>query len=263
MLNKNQVHHFHSFGFLIIRQMFTCDEVKALILETEAACVKKLGREMGEKESFWAGEFVEESPALMKLVEDDRIYLVMKKLLGEDIIWNGSEGMRGINPELANHSWHFDGHKTSRNLDYLRTKVMLYLDPQSKDSGALRVIPGSHRDPFHKELMALQDAHQTPKPVCFGIEGPQIPSYAIETEPGDIVIFNQWLYHAVYGKQGLRRAIVLKFAPRPRTKAHFTMLWNGSSPVFEPHSVFRNNQSARIQGLVEGFEELGQKTEFC
>ena len=57
----------------------------------------------------------------MKLVEDDRIYLVMEKLLGEDLIWIGSEGMGGIDPELANHSWHFDGHKTSRNLDYLQS----------------------------------------------------------------------------------------------------------------------------------------------
>ena len=257
MLNQGQIDYFKTFGFLIIRQMFTSEEIKALILATETVCAKKLKREIGEKEWFWFDNFIEEDPALMKLVEDDRIYLVMEKLLGEDLIWIGSEGMGGIDPELANHSWHFDGHKTSRNLDYLRTKVMIYLDAQRKDTGALRVIPGSHKDPFHQELLALQDAHLAAKPICFGIEGAQIPSCAVETEPGDIVIFNQWLYHAVYRKQGKRRVLVLKFGPRPCKKADFAILRERSSQVFEAHSAFRNSQSNRIQKLIEGFGELG------
>lgn len=52
---------------------------------------------------------METRPALMRLVEDDRIYQTVTELLGDDLIWIGSEGMWGIDPGLADHTWHFDG----------------------------------------------------------------------------------------------------------------------------------------------------------
>ncbi len=150
MLTEAQIAHFQTFGFLVIRQAFTRSEVEALIREADAAYAEKSDREKDGSSSMWTSESVEERPALMKLMEDDRIYLSIGGLLDRDFIWNGSEIMWGIDPKLADHTWHFDGHKTSRNLDYPRTKVMLYLDPQRKDTGALRVIPGSHRILFTK-----------------------------------------------------------------------------------------------------------------
>ncbi len=261
MLSSGQIAHFHTFGYLVIRRAFTRDEVEELIRKAATVYAKKLGRDIGDEEWLWEPGFIEESPELMKLVEDDRIYLPMVELLGEDLIWIGSEGMWGIDPKLADHSWHFDGFRTSQHLDYTRTKVMLYLDPQKKDTGALRVIPGSHRDPFHQALMPLQDAHISGDPGCFGVQGPQIPSCAVETEPGDIVLFNQWLYHAVYGKAGKRRVIVFKFGPRPRKESHQAMLRDGAPDVFRPHASFRDSEIPRIRRLVDGFFELGKKAE--
>lgn len=251
MLSSGQIEHFHTFGFLVIRQAFAREEIEALIREAGVTCAQKLGRDIGEEEWLWDGEFVESSPALMRLVEDDRIYLAVTQLLGDDLIWIGSEGMWGIDPRLADHTWHFDGFKSLQHLDYPRTKVMLYLDPQTKDTGALRVIPGSHRDPFHQALIPLQDAHNGGDPSPFGVEGPRIPGCAIETQPGDIVLFNQWLYHAVYGKAGKRRVIVFKFGPRPRTEAHLNMLRDGSPSIFTPHASFLKSERPRIRQLVE------------
>ena len=260
MLSSGQIAHFHTFGYLVIRRAFTRDEVGVLIREAAVACARKLGRDIGEEEWLWKPGFIEESPELLELVEDDRIYLPMMELLGEDLIWIGSEGMWGIDPKLADHSWHFDGYMTSQHLDYPRTKVMLYLDPQRRDNGALRVIPGSHRDPFHQALMPLQDAHYNGDDRCFGVEEPQIPGCAIETEPGDIVLFNQWLYHAVYGKAGKRRVIVFKFGPRLRTEHHLAMMRDGAPDVFRPHAAFRNSKRPRIRGLIDGLVEPGQQT---
>ena len=261
MLSGSQIAHFHTFGFLVVRQAFVPGEVEELVNEAADLCAQKLGRHIGEEEWLWAPGFVEESPVLMKLVEDDRIYLAMKDLLGDELIWIGSEVMWGIDPKLADHSWHFDGFKTSKHLDYPRTKVMLYLDPQKKDTGALRVIPGSHRDPFHQALMPLQDAHIDGDDRCFGVEGPRIPSCAIETEPGDIVFFNQWLYHAVYGKAGKRRVIVFKFGPGPKTETHLAMLRDVAPDVFKPHASFLKSGSPRIRYLIEGMGALGGKAE--
>ncbi len=261
MLSKDQIAHFHTFGFLVIRRAFSPEEVDGLIREAAEACAKKLDRDIGEEEWLWEPGIIEERPALMKLVEDDRIYLPMQDLLGEDLIWIGSEGMWGIDPKLANHNWHFDGYMASQHLDYIRTKVMLYLDPQQKDTGALRIIPGSHRDPFHQALMPLQDAHHGGDSLCFGVEGTRIPACAVETEPGDIVIFNQWLYHAVYGKAGKRRVIVFKFGPRPYTEEHLAMLRDGAPFVFQPHASFCNSKRPRIRRLIDGLVELGQKAD--
>ena len=261
MLTEAQIAHFQTFGFLVIRQAFTRSEVEALIREADAAYAAKSDREKDGSSSMWTSELVEERPALMKLMEDDRIYLSIGGLLGRDFIWNGSEIMWGIDTTLADHTWHFDGHKTSRNLDYPRTKVMLYLDPQRRDTGALRVIPGSHRDPLHKALFPLQDAHLGGDPNPYGVEGPQIPACAIETDPGDIVFFNQWLYHAVYGKEGKRRVIVLKFGPRPRTDAHLAMLRDGAPAGFAPHPALSNSKRLRIRRLAEACSELEAQVE--
>ena len=261
MLTEAQIAHFRTFGFLVIRQAFTGEEVEAMVREADAAYAEKKARETDGSTSTWTwtSGYVEEQPALTKLVEDDRIYLSIGELLGGDFIWIGSEIMWGIDPKLADHTWHFDGHKTARHLDYTRTKVMLYLDPQRKDTGALRVIPGSHRDPFHQTLFPLQDAHLGGDPSPYGVEGPQVPACAVETDPGDVVFFNQWLYHAVYGKEGKRRVIIFKFGPRPRSEAHLAMLRDGAPSIFTPHPSFRDSKRPRIRRLVEGLAELAEQ----
>ena len=256
MLSHEQIAHFRTFGFLVIRQAFTGEEVEALVREADAAYSEKTDRGDDGSDSMWASGCVESQPALTKVVEDDRIYLAMEDLLGEDFIWIGSEIMWGIDPKLADHTWHFDGHKSARHLDYPRTKVMLYLDPQRRDTGALRVIPGSHRDPLHETLFPLQDAHLGGDPSPYGVEGPQVPACAVETDPGDVVFINQWLYHAVYGKEGKRRVVIFKFGPRPRTEAHLAMLREGAPSIFTPHPSFRDSERPRIRNLVEGLAEL-------
>lgn len=280
MLSREQIAHFRTFGFLIIRQAFTGEKVEALVREADGAYAEKTAREADaayaektDREAdaaaaemtdggndgatfMWASGLVEERPALTELVEDDRIYLAIRELLGGDCIWIGSEVMWGIDPKLADHTWHFDGHKSARHLDYPRTKVMLYLDPQRRDTGALRVIPGSHRDPLHETLFPLQDAHLGGDPSPYGVEGPQVPACAVETDPGDVVFFNQWLYHAVYGKEGKRRVIIFKFGPRPRTEAHLAMLRENAPSIFTPHPSFRDSERPRIRNLVEGLADL-------
>ena len=254
MLTEKQITYFHTFGFLVIRQAFEKNEVNELIKQVDDAFLKKQPPQ--DKDSFWVGDFIEDNPGFIKLVEDDRIYLVMKDLLGHNFIWRGAEGMGGIDHNLVNHSWHFDGHKGSQSLDYLRTKVMLYLDPQQKSTGALRVIPGSHRDPFHEALMPLQEAHLKEESNCFGVTGRLIPGKPIETEPGDVVIFNQWLYHGAFDKLGKRRVIVLKFGPHPEKEEHFSTLLDGAPNLFDVNQSFRRSSSPRVQKLVDAIDTL-------
>ena len=50
----------------------------------------------------------------------------------------------------------------------------------------------------------------------FGVGGTESPYFALDSEPGDIVMFRGGLYHASYGGGDHRRMFTLNFAARPR-----------------------------------------------
>ena len=85
-----------------------------------------------------------------------------------------------------------------------------------------------------------------------------MPAHVVETTPGDMVIFNQWLFHAVYGNCGRRRNIVLKFADRATTEVELGVL-KRSPEVFNPHEALRNSHSPRIQHMTGGLAALGDR----
>ena len=260
MLTAEQITCFNTFGCLVFRQIFSPEEIEAITRAAEEVWEKELGRQPGEEEPITTDPFVEKHPRLTQLVEDDRIYQPMAQLLGKDFIWSSSEGNRGFSPGQDAHHWHADRHGIEE-LNYTRIKIMLYLDALQKEEGCLRVIPGSHRSPLHEDLDPFQRRHVESNPTFFGMNGADVPCYAVETEPGDIVVFNQSLYHAVYGKRGRRRFIALKFAVRPVSGAQIASLNRWSPYAYRPEETFLNSRNPRIQGMVKGLVELGAKAE--
>ena len=127
-----------------------------------------------------------ERPPLHWVAEDDRIYLALEELLEPDIAWMGSEGQR----YFSDSNWHPDGWLPNMR----RIKVAVYLDALAKETGCLRVIPGSHRNPTHDALESLRN----PESMPFGVVPADVPSHAIETQPGDVVFFNMNLWHASF-----------------------------------------------------------------
>lgn len=258
MLTQGQINHFDTFGFLVHRQAFDADETESLSREFESVCAQLLGRTPGDGDSLWRQPFVENSPALSRLVEDDRIYLPVQDLLGEGFLWGGSEGMWGFESSLADHQWHADGGWIADQMTTHRLKVMLYLDPQRRDTGALRIIPGSHRATLHEALVSFNDIANQAEPRYHGLPGTEVPCHPIETDPGDIVFFNNWLFHAVYGKVHPRRSIVLKFVEAPTTAAHWTEIREAES-MLEIHDAFLESDSPRIGGLVERLQAAANR----
>ncbi len=257
MLSTDQIACFETFGFLFFRQVFSSEEMERITNAAEEVWEKRLGHQAGEAEALSMGNFIESHPELERLAEDPRVYDAAAHLMGPDLIWSGSEGNRGIRGGDEIHQWHAD-REGAKELDYLRIKFMLYLDPMRKETGALRVIPGSHRMPLHEDLASFRDRYDEENPLFFGVEGPDVPCHVVETVPGDLLMFNQSIYHAVYGKRDRRRRyIALKFAARPITEAHIASLKEWSSGVFQPDEAFLNSDRPRIRGLVEGLVELG------
>ena len=259
MLTKEQIDYFECFGFLHLRQAFSNAEVQEIgdaaerVFETEVG--RLTGEEYGEVDAI-----VERDPRLTQLVTDERIHEPVRQLLGDDFLWSGSEGKRGIPPRLKAHHWHAD-RPGDVEAAYNRLKIMLYLDSLEKETGAFRVIPGSHRPGFNESLMSFNDDHLGENPRFFGLEGPDVPCHSAETTPGDIVIFHHSLYHAVYGKRGARRYIAMKFVTPPVGDEQILSLQKYSHYVFHPAEAFVNSEDERIRRMVSGFDGLARRLE--
>jgi hypothetical protein len=97
--------------------------------------------------------------------------------------------------------------------------MAFYLDPVTRDTGCLRVIPGSHKmgdgyaDSLHEVLpgskMALSEG-------TWGVPGRDVPAFPIESVPGDLLMFNHSTKHASYGGATRRRMFTLNFQERYR-----------------------------------------------
>ena len=82
--------------------------------------------------------FIDQSDRLSALLDDPRIHDIAASILGDDFDYSGSDG----NYYAGDTGWHSDGWYVNRPPSI---KIALYLDPVTGDTGALRVIPGSHR----------------------------------------------------------------------------------------------------------------------
>ena len=255
MLTEDQIHHFRVFGFIVLRQAFDRGEIEELGRLADEIWTAELGHRPAGEEQVSTAPFLELRSDTLPLIEDDRLYTPMTQLLGRDMMWMGSEGVRGTMTRRPYHHWHAD-RPGPRELGYLRIKIMVYLDPMRKDAGALRVIPGSHRSPFHEELTPFQQRHGLDDPAFFGQSGSEVPCHPVETDPGDAVVFSQSLYHAVYGKAGRRRYIALKYACRPTTYAHLVSIMQYSPDALKPHERLLRSESPRLRAMTEGVGDL-------
>ncbi len=148
-------------------------------------------------------------------------------------------------------------------------KVAFYLDPVDRDSGCLRVIPGSHLPELAsrlKERWPMEDPEESP----YGIKGSQIPYFPLESRPGDVVLFNQGLFHSSYGGKTGRRMFTLNFGAKPAGEADYDNLrrtyqsniksindmgYTKKDRIYTDE--FLNSDSPRIQSMVGELVKLG------
>jgi len=250
MLSAQQVNHFEAFGFLLLRELYSPEEMAEL--SREVAVLMETQPAKSDGPDFWSlAPFIEHSTTLIDLPVDDRIYQPMEQLLGNGFTWGGSEGVSGSFNETNDHQWHSD-RGGQIDLSYRRIKIMIYLQSMRKETGALRVIPGSHHAPFHTMLLPLQEQKQDTSAGVFGAAGGDLPCTTLEVDPGDVVVFDHYLFHAVYGKQEMRRYVALKFAAKPETEVHYEALRAHRQDASTLHESLRHSEHPRVKGMVEG-----------
>lgn len=255
-LTDSQVYHFQTFGFLVLRQAFDKNEMAVIDREFETMLLQdRDGRPFPGEQRQSLYSIVEKSALLTGFAADDRLYGVMEQLYGPGFSWLCSEG----NLYVGDTPWHPDGTR----LYAPPMKVSLYLDPLTKETGCLRVIPGSHLRPFHEDLKNMGQ---------IGFPGPEFPCYPFESQPGDLLFANMNLWHAAFGGRVGRRHLAFNFFPEPATERHRIMMkenYDGLFPLIkrlqysQPPRVFTDeflySDHPRIRRMCVTWVEMGLK----
>ena len=95
--------------------------------------------------------------------------------------------------------------------------MAFYLDPVTRDTGCLRVIPGSCHfgDRFTAAVHeGVPVTRQSSPEEFWGIDGSEVPAQAIESQPGDMLMFNHKTKHSSWGGSDRRRMFTLNFEER-------------------------------------------------
>ena len=253
MLSKEQVTHFETFGFLVLRNVLSRDEVDIMIKESE-----EIFSELRQGKSFTAQEreavqpFFERKPFLHSLLADDRVYSIGESILGSDFMLVVTEG----NLHVGDTPWH-----AGEEARVLRTvKIGFYLEPLTINTGSLRVIPGTHKMSSPDHFSILKTANKNSDFMPFGVSPKEIPSYPIESDPGDLIVFTESVVHAAFGGRDGRHQHAINFCEYPKSEdlIAFTKDWYSRTVnIFRPPISNINSDNARLRRMSEGWLQLG------
>ncbi len=195
-LTLEQKQFFETFGFLSLPGLLK-DDIAWITDEFEAVFHGRNVVHDGSKRSCIV-PFIDQRERLSTLLDHPKLVGLISGILGEEFNYLGGDG----NYYTGDTRWHSDGfHVVGKYL-----KVALYLDDVGRDSGCLRVIPGTHRFDMFQGWDAREASESSER---WGIEQNCVPAVALETKPGDVVAFNHNLMHASFGGSTRRRMFTL------------------------------------------------------
>jgi hypothetical protein len=197
-LNEQHLDFMDTFGYIHFPGLLN-DRIDGIIDAFEQVWVD-LKVEHPESHRTYIVPFIGQSEYLSSLLDDERIDGIFASLLGDDYVYLGSDG----NFYSGDTGWHSDG-GWPRPVRYY--KMAFYLDPLTAKTGAVRFIPGSHRygDKYAETLQTGIGSLQE----VYGLDGATVPAMAIESQPGDVVVFNQGLKHSSWGGGTQRRMFTI------------------------------------------------------
>lgn len=213
-LTPQQLKFMDVFGYLVFPQLMA-DRIDKITEEFERIFADHGGGHNGRPHDGTARScilpFIDQSEYLSSLIDDPRIDGIFTSLMGDDYNYLGSDG----NFYVGDTGWHSDtdwSGKMRGKPPRVFYKLAFYLDPVTATSGALRVIPGSHRygDRFAEDMQATLRNSQE----MLGLAGDQVPAISLNSVPGDVVVFNQNTKHSAWGGSNRRRMFTINCTAR-------------------------------------------------
>jgi len=146
-MTEQQMKFFHTFGFIAFPGLLN-DRIEKTIEAFEETWKMNGGGHNGKphdgKSRSCIGMY--QTKEICSLLDDPRLVGIASSILGDEYNFMGGDG----NFYVGDTGWHSDGW----HANVMHIKIAFYLDPLTKDTGCLRVIPGSHKvkDEFAQEL---------------------------------------------------------------------------------------------------------------
>ncbi|MCX5380153.1 phytanoyl-CoA dioxygenase family protein [Streptomyces sp. NBC_00091] len=199
-----EVTRFRTFGFLHLRGVQ--NDVVAAVADAFEDVFENFPQ-VGRQGRAGVARIAERSAVLQKvLLADDRCPRVARRLLGTDVVYVGGDGVRYNGATY----WHRDGnHRALRLL-----KIVQYLEPLDGDTGALRIIPGTHRRGGSWDSFAAEMENPLRR---LGMRPAEVPAFTVDSSPGDLIVFDPHSYHASFGGADKRRQITTTYAAVPQS----------------------------------------------
>lgn len=196
MLTTDQVDHFRTFGFAVLRG-YLADRAGELRAEADAAIRDAYAASYDERViDGISGHYLPMAsrltPVSASLVCDDpRFCDAAERLLDGPVIPECPEGVL----YFAEAGWHTDDGIGVRGV-----KFAAYFDQLSAGTGALRLLPGSHHPEQNARLAAYRQ-RRVPPPDEAGFADYQasFPGHVAVTAPGDVIAFDLHTWHASTG----------------------------------------------------------------
>ena len=97
----------------------------------------------------------------------------------------------------------------------------------------------------------------------FGVAPRDVPSFAIESQPGDVVVFTENLLHGSFGGRDGRHQHALSFMANPKTDAEVASVrahYEGAKYGLHPPESYVNSERPRIRRMVSRLVEWGFET---
>ncbi|MDH3704815.1 MAG: phytanoyl-CoA dioxygenase family protein [Acidimicrobiia bacterium] len=203
-LTDHQVRFYRSFGFLKVPGLFADDvgrieaafdavfeaEPEPFYLPSDNEFHETPDPAYADRLRQIIPGFLDKSPELAWLKDDPRVLGTVRSLLGDDIVYAESDG----NLFNCDVYWHTDLYGADASKENL--KLFFYLDSLRGDSGALRVLPGTHHHEGIYGQTIRSDLYTPAKALDrYGIDLEDFPSHTIDVEPGDLVVMNFRVLH--------------------------------------------------------------------
>lgn len=212
VVTPQQVTFFKTFGYLALPGLFADDmaEIEAAfeaVWADEAAPRMEMEVDLHRREPRTIiPQFTDKHPRLLALRTDPRITAVADALIGTEREYAESDG----NLAWCDSDWHADEYGAPMEIQHL--KLSFYLDPLRADSGAIRIIPGTHHwdETFARSIRSQFRTFGRTREV-FGVESEEIPSIILNSDPGDLLVWDYRTIHASFHGQDRRRFFSLNF----------------------------------------------------
>jgi len=211
-LSEQQLNTFNLFGYLKIPALLT-GEINSITTAFDDAFAQHAAEVVPWDHVVHANlprkilpQIADKCPEIRALLKNEKLVSLVTDILGQGYKFIGSDA----NIYECGTRWHTDIIGLPYNCK--NVKLIFYLDSSKKNEDCFRVIPGSH---FHTDKFAKQLKQHIREPgVTLNLDIKDIPCQQVATSPGDVVVFDARVWHAVDYAGNRRRAFSFLFGDK-------------------------------------------------